>query len=92
MEVWEHLIDRYGLPLGILAGVLFFLWKWVLPFLKERITAAEAALKEQVAESRAARKEDQAQFLAALANRDKVNEEHTRAIRQLTAEIKGRPK
>jgi exopolyphosphatase/pppGpp-phosphohydrolase len=92
VEVWEHLIDRYGLPLAVLAAVLFFLWRWVLPFLKERITAAEAALREQVLAAREARREDQTQFLAALANRDRINEAHTRALRDLTTEIKGRLK
>lgn len=87
MEIWERVIERFGLPLAGLIGMVWFFNRTLWPFLKERIAAAEKALSDQVAEAREARREDQKEFLAALARRDEKMGEQTDAFRQLTQKI-----
>lgn len=100
MDFWQQLAERNGPWAIFLLVVLAFLRYWVLPFVEKRIDASDAAqkelitasrdaLKENIVTARDARKEDQNQFLQALAARDQVQAEHTRALRELMEEIRG---
>jgi hypothetical protein len=70
MEVWERLLDKFGLPLAMLAAFIFFFWKGVWPF-----------LQDQIREARESGKEDQREFMAALARRDELVKEELQAFR-----------
>lgn len=87
MEIFERLIDKFGLPLAGLVALGYFFNRTLWPFIKERIDAAERALSDQVTEAREARREDQREFLAALAQRDGLMREQTEALKQLTVKI-----
>ncbi len=71
MEVWERLLDKFGLPLAMLAAFVFFFWKGIWPF-----------LQDQIREARVARQRDQKEFLEALARRDEVVKEELQAFRE----------
>ncbi len=87
MEVFERLLEKFGLPLAGLVALGWFFNRTLWPFIKERIAAAEKALSDQVTEAREARREDQREFLAALAQRDGLMREQTDALKQLTIKI-----
>lgn len=101
MDFWQQLAERNGPWAVFLLIVLFFLWKGLLPFVQKRVEASDAALREQSAAAREAlkesttaareaRREDQEKFLQALAGRDRVQAEHTHALRELMEEIRGK--
>lgn len=90
MDFWQQLAERNGPWAVFLLIVIFFLWKWALPFVQNRMDAADAALKEQITvardalretttAAREARKEDQERFLRALSERDQVQAAQTQA-------------
>jgi hypothetical protein len=87
VEVFERLIDKFGLPLAGLVALGYFFNRTLWPFIKERIDAAERAFSDQVTEAREARREDQRECLAALAQRDGLMREQTDALKQLTIKI-----
>ncbi|HKS27090.1 MAG TPA: hypothetical protein VJS44_04695 [Pyrinomonadaceae bacterium] len=84
--IWITLLKELGLPLVLLAALLWLLYKKGLPYLErqnarldEQRTKFEQTLTEQVAEARRTRASELRQFLNELDKRDEINKAHTAA-------------
>jgi hypothetical protein len=73
---WEQILDKYGWPTLFLALVLTAVWVIGRPVVKRLLDMIDA----QLTESRAVRAKDTEEFLAALARRDNLAKEQTRAF------------
>lgn len=84
----ERLLDKYGLPLIILAVIAVAVWKGVWPLVKDRIAKADAEREKVLAQNETQR----ATFLVQLSQRDSDTlsalNGFTNAIKSLGDEVK----
>lgn len=77
---WEQILDKYGLAVAFLAIVLAGVYLGVRYVVLPGFNRLLAMIDTQLTESRAVRAKDTEEFMAALARRDKLAEEQTRAF------------
>ncbi len=70
-DIWS-VLDRYGLPMAILAAMFLFGYRVLWPFVTSLIASSQELMRTELGYSREQMKHQGEQFLAALTRRDEI--------------------